>query len=95
MSTRSEAFRQFWQGRKAKQAEDIRNGVVTVRLVGQTRIHVAAPFNPEFIVGARELGRWKPATRVWTFSSSSERLVIDLCERVYGQEAIVLVGFPA
>ncbi len=60
-----------------------------------TRIHVACPPREAFKVGAKELdAKWKYRSRVWSFPGVSLRLVIDLCERVYGKDAIRLVGFP-
>ena len=98
MSTRSPFWKDEWARRKAKRLALIKDGKVTITFVpsAKGRIHVSSPFQGEFITGARELlGRWKAATGVWTFDFRSKRHVIELCERVYGKEAIVLVGFPA
>ena len=94
MSTRSEHFKKFWAGRRAQQDADLKQGIVTIRLKG-SRLHVAAPFRVEYVNSARQFGRWKPASRIWTFPATGKQSVIDLCERVYGKEAIRLVGFPA
>ena len=94
LSTRSEPFKKYWQARRALQAADIKKGKVTIRKVGE-RIHVSTPFNPEYVTAARQLGRWKEASKVWTFPLIRQDLVIELCERVYGKQAITMVGFPA
>lgn len=57
------------------------------------RIHVTCQFNEEFKRGAAELmGRWRPRTGVWSFSPRSYRLIVQLCDKVYGRDKVQITG---
>lgn len=93
-------FKETWDRRRADRTFRISQGKVTVEYVWARghrdgKIHVSCPFTPEFSAGAKELsGRWKPRTLVWIFPIACRRLLLELVEKVYSREAMLLVGFP-
>lgn len=49
------------------------------------QLHVRSPYNKVFVAGARNLGgQW--AEPDWVFDPRNERLVRELCQRVYGTD---------
>lgn len=61
---------------------------VYIRRSGR-RIQVAAPYNVEFIKGAKQLhGRWRMRTRIWSFLRQDETRLLSLIKHAYGPDAI-------
>ena len=88
-------WREHWQQKAEASKKLTDSGGVLITWQGR-RLQVCAPLNPAFVDGARELlGRWRPTSRMWTFNVRSARLVMELCIKVYGKDAITTVGFPA
>lgn len=85
-------WREHWAKRNAISEASTAAGEVTITS-RRKRCQVHAPLNPEFVDGANALGgRWRPKTKVWTFSIRSIHLVVELCVRVYGRDAIKVKG---
>jgi hypothetical protein len=58
---------------------------VTIKYAG-SRMQVKAPFHYQFRKGAIELGgRWRYRSAVWSFKRTSQRLVLELINRVFGE----------
>lgn len=77
-----------WKRRRDVMDRARADGKVLIRQQ-DSRIQIVAPFRPEFVASAHELGgRWRKRTGVWSFSEASRRLVLQLVKRVYGADAL-------
>lgn len=84
----AEFWERHWQSKRAERRQAMQEGKVILSRVG-SRLHVVAPFNIDFRAGATELcGRYRRRSSVWSFDGRSERLVLDLIRRVYGDAAL-------
>lgn len=83
MSFPHTSFKEYWGKIRWKNGE---TQIVRVKDVA-SRIQVAAPFNQEFVKGAKELGgRWRYRSGVWSFPGYQRSKLNELLERVYGHE---------
>lgn len=54
---------------------------------GSNRCKVVSPYNPAFVLGARELnGKFSSSTKAWYFDTRDDTRVRELCRRVYGTD---------
>lgn len=91
-------FKRFWDQARSDRLHQASLGRIVIEspfITKTRRVQVCCPFTLEFKSGAAELsGRWRPRSGVWTFPAASGRLVVELCQQVYGKDAITMIGFP-
>lgn len=93
-------FKQLWDRRRVDRTHLVSQGRVIIeltygRLASGGKVHVTCPYNKDFERSAKELsGRWRSTSMMWSFPAVSQRLVVELCTRVYGKDAITLLNFP-
>lgn len=94
---KSDFWKDHWDRKRAKKAKVVDAGAVLVQYEPTARggrIHVSCEYSHEFVKRAKELsGKWRARTKVWSFDACSSRLVVELCQSIYGKGNVRLKGF--
>lgn len=91
-------LKRYWANRRAhnKKLSQGSECIIDIVRVGtnHARLVVVSPYHDDFSRGARELqGTWRPKTHAWTFDGRSYRLLVELCNTVYGADNVTVAGW--
>ncbi len=87
-------FAEMWTKRHIARLHHLDLGHVTIQVV-QGRLQVSAPYNDQFVAGAKQLsGKWKYRSRVWSFPVESQPLLLKLIEDCYHKKPVTIMGVP-
>jgi hypothetical protein len=90
--TRPDNLQDYWDARRSRVQAAVDSGQCRIyKAHTGNSIHVASPYNKDFIAGARQLrgGHWLARERAWSFHFEAWLAVVDLCRRVYGHSKVV------